>query len=102
MGDSLMCTWITVLGTEHLLTEAARAGARVLLASSLAVYGDALGRCRCSEDQPFGKTFGPYGRSKQAQEMIARRLQRDAGLKVTIIVQPMSSVQPRCCMSIRQ
>jgi len=76
----------TVRGTEHVLGEAARAEARVLLASSLVVYGEQLGRTVCDEHLPLGrKAFGPYGRAKQAQERAARDLEAKRGLRVTII-----------------
>jgi nucleoside-diphosphate-sugar epimerase len=76
---------ITVRGTEHVLTEAARGGAHALLASSVVVYGDAIGKAVCDEHRPFGKILGPYSRSKQAQENIAQRLEGSDGLKVTVI-----------------
>lgn len=77
---------ITVRGTEHVLGEAARAEARVLLASSIVVYGEQLGRTVCDEHLPLGrKTYGPYGRAKQAQERVARDLEAKRGLHVTII-----------------
>jgi nucleoside-diphosphate-sugar epimerase len=76
---------ITVRGTEHVLTEAARSGARAILASSVVVYGDALGSEVCDEHRPMGRPLGAYSRSKQAQERIAHQLEAQASLKVTIV-----------------
>jgi nucleoside-diphosphate-sugar epimerase len=76
---------VTVRGTEHVLGEAAREGARVLLASSVVVYGDAIGRVVCEEDRPFGRALGPYSRCKQEQERIAARLEANESLRVTIV-----------------
>lgn len=76
---------VTVRGTENVLTAAVRADARVLLASSVVVYGDGIRTEVCDERRPFGKPLGPYSRSKQAQEKLARRLEGTDGLKVTLI-----------------
>jgi nucleoside-diphosphate-sugar epimerase len=76
---------ITVRGTDNVLTEAAREGARVLLASSVVVYGSAVARTVCDEQLEMGKPLGPYSKSKQQQERIAHRLEATHGLKVTII-----------------
>jgi 2-alkyl-3-oxoalkanoate reductase len=76
---------ITVRGTEHVLSEAAREGARVLLASSVVVYGSAVRRVVCDEQLDHGEALGPYSKSKQQQERIAQRLEATSGLKVTII-----------------
>jgi nucleoside-diphosphate-sugar epimerase len=73
---------VTVDGTRHLLTAAARAGARVVLVSSITVYGDQLGRQVCGEDRPLGHPLGPYSGSKQAQERLALKLEAEAGLEV--------------------
>ena len=75
---------VTVRGTENVLGEAAQQGARALLASSVVVYG-VIHDVLCEEDRPMGKTFGPYSRSKQAQERIARSLEASDSLKVTVI-----------------
>ncbi len=76
---------VTVRGTENVLGEAARRQARALIASSVVVYGEAIGRDVCDEDHPMGKPLGPYSRAKQAQERIASRLEGDRSLKVTIV-----------------
>ncbi|MEM7585220.1 MAG: NAD(P)-dependent oxidoreductase [Acidobacteriota bacterium] len=77
---------ITVEGTEHVLRGAlaSQRECRVVLASSIVVYGGQLGRLRCHERLAMGRTFGPYSRSKQAQERLARRF-GEQGLDVRIV-----------------
>lgn len=65
---------VTIEGTRTVLKAAAREGARCVLASSIVVYGDALGRDVCAEDHPFGRSVGMYSESKQEQERIADEL----------------------------
>lgn len=84
-GSAELHDRVTVRGTEHVLSAAAHVGARVLLASSVVVYGTAIGTSVCDEQRPMGTILGPYSKSKQAQERLARRLEETAGLKVTII-----------------
>ncbi|MBI4954677.1 MAG: NAD-dependent epimerase/dehydratase family protein [Myxococcales bacterium] len=76
---------VTVEGTEHVLRATAAEGARAVLASSVVVYGDRIPKDVCPEEHPFGTPLGPYGRSKQAQERTARRLERERGLRVAIL-----------------
>jgi len=76
---------VTVKGTENVLTEAAARGQRALLVSSIAAYGDRLTHVICDEDTDPGGPLGPYSASKQAQERIARRLEGERGLQVTIV-----------------
>ena len=76
---------VTVRGTDNVLSATARVGARAILASSIVVYGDRIGRDVCEEEHPFGQPLGPYSRSKQEQERIARRLEETESLKVTTI-----------------
>lgn len=76
---------VTIEGTRNALSAAAEAGARAILASSIVVYGDALGRAECHEERPFGRALGSYSRSKQEQERIALDLARRSGLAVTLL-----------------
>lgn len=74
---------VTVEGTRNVLAAAAAVRARVVLASSIVVYGDRLGRETCVEQTPHGRAYGPYSRAKQAQEVLAREwLQRGADIRV--------------------
>jgi nucleoside-diphosphate-sugar epimerase len=76
---------VTVRGTENMLGEAARHDVRVLLASSVVIYGGQIGMEVCDEQRPMGQAMGPYSRAKQEQERIARRLEASHSLKVTVI-----------------
>lgn len=60
-------------------------GARVLVASSVAVYGDRIQSSVCTEETPLGAWQGAYGRAKQAQEEIAREEAARIGAELTII-----------------
>jgi len=74
---------VSVEGTRNLLRAAADWGARFVLASSIVVYGDRLGREVCDEDLPHGHAYGPYSRSKQAQERLAREwLERGTDVRI--------------------
>mgnify|MGYP001795062004 CR=1 FL=1 len=77
---------VTVDGTR-LLFEAALASPhqlRVLLASSIVVYGHQIGLGSTPESLPHGRPFGPYSRSKQAQEKLAQRFATQ-GLPITTL-----------------
>ncbi|HZO12592.1 MAG TPA: NAD-dependent epimerase/dehydratase family protein [Polyangiaceae bacterium] len=84
-GSHALHRRVTVNGTEHVLAEAARREARAILVSSVVVYGHRIGREICDESLPFGRPLGPYSKSKQEQERIARRLEAQRSLKVTIV-----------------
>ncbi|MEM9692187.1 MAG: NAD-dependent epimerase/dehydratase family protein, partial [Myxococcota bacterium] len=76
---------ITVMGTEHVLGEAARRQARVIMTSSVVVYGRQIGQKVCDEQTPMGAPLGPYSASKQAQERCGLRLEASHGLKLTVV-----------------
>lgn len=84
-GPEKLFRQVTIDGTRHLLDAAAAAKARVVLASSIVVYGDRLGRSRCDELSAPGRAYGPYSRSKQAQEKMAIRLADDGGCDIRIV-----------------
>lgn len=75
---------IMVDGTTALL-EAARPGARVVLASSIAVYGDRIQQGACREDDGFGAWQGAYGRAKQGEERAAAAVAAERGLALAIV-----------------
>lgn len=76
---------VTVEGTAAMLALAReKAAARFLLASSIVVYGDHIGKGKLDETCPHGRTLTDYDRSKQTQEKLALEAQA-AGLPVTII-----------------
>lgn len=84
-GGEALHERVTVGGTRMLLHAAARHAARVVLASSIVVYGDRLGHDVCDEDHPHGRALGPYSRAKQAQERLALKAAREEGLEVSIV-----------------
>jgi len=75
---------VTVDGTELLLEQARIYNCRVLMTTSIVVYGDKIDKGICHESLELGKTFGPYSRSKQAQEMLAEQYIKK-GLRLTVI-----------------
>jgi nucleoside-diphosphate-sugar epimerase len=84
-GPAELFTGITAGGTHIVLAEAARRSARAVLVSSIVIYGDAIGRDVCGEDHPFGLPMSIYGRTKQLQERIARRMEATRGLALTVV-----------------
>lgn len=83
-GPESLFRRVTVDGTDHVLRPLER-GTRVVLASSIVVYGDHLARGACPESTPFGRAVGPYGRAKQAQERLAWRLAKEGGLSLSVV-----------------
>lgn len=72
-------------GTRTICRAAATRRARVLVASSIAVYGDKIQTEICHEEIGFGAWQGAYGRAKQAQEPIAQEECAQLGLPLTLI-----------------
>lgn len=71
-------------GTRNIAEAALKSSARLLVASSIAVYGDMIQRQVCREDDGHGAWQGAYGRAKQAQESITLEYAAK-GLPATII-----------------
>jgi 2-alkyl-3-oxoalkanoate reductase len=84
-GEEELFRSVTIDGTENVLLAALAARAKVVLASSIVVYGEALSRSVCDEDIALGAALGPYSRSKQAQERMAFGMAREHGLDVTAL-----------------
>lgn len=84
-GDENRFRECTVEGSRYIFDEAVKNRARVLLVSSVVVYGDAIRNGVCPEETPFGKTFGPYSRTKQAQEKLAWEYQEKKGLLLSVV-----------------
>jgi GDP-4-dehydro-6-deoxy-D-mannose reductase len=83
-------------GTLHVLEAVRRAGpsARVLVVSSAEVYGESAARShRIRETEPM-RPVTPYGASKAAAEIIARRYAMEWGLKV-VRARPFTHTGPR-------
>ena len=72
-------------GTRNICEAAADNGAHVVVASSIAVYGDKIQRQVCREDDGFGAWQGAYGRAKQAQETMALEIAAKRGVPTTIV-----------------
>ena len=75
---------VTIEGTRRVLSGLPR-GTRVVLASSIVVYGHRLGKRSCSEDVAFGRPRGNYSQAKQRQERLARRLARERELDLAVV-----------------
>lgn len=71
-------------GTRNIAEAALRKSARLLVASSIAVYGDKIQRQICGEEDGHGAWQGAYGRAKQGQETITLEFAA-RGLSATII-----------------
>jgi nucleoside-diphosphate-sugar epimerase len=83
-GDAALFRAVTVEGTRNVL-QAVEPGARVILASSVVVYGDAIGRDVCDEDHAFGRPLGNYSRSKQDQEWLAFEIAAARGVSLSAL-----------------
>ena len=72
-------------GTGEVCTLAADRGARAVVISSIAVYGDKIRRQLCREADGFGVWQGAYGRAKQGQEAVALETAARFGVPTTIV-----------------
>jgi nucleoside-diphosphate-sugar epimerase len=77
---------ITVGGTQNVFESLHELDSKVpiVLSSSIVVYGHQIGRMRCHEALPHGKSYGRYGDSKQSQERLAQSFIQ-AGLDIRIV-----------------
>lgn len=72
-------------GTRNICDAAATNAARIVVASSVAVYGSLIQTQVCREDDGHGPWQGAYGRAKQGQENIALEYATKHGVPTTII-----------------
>ncbi|MGD0279898.1 MAG: NAD-dependent epimerase/dehydratase family protein [Smithella sp.] len=93
-GDEKKYWEYTVEGSRLVFEQAIRKKARVVLASSIVVYGDKIYTQSCPEETGYGKTFGPYGRTKQAQEALAWDYHKNKGMSLSV-VRPANVYGPR-------
>lgn len=93
-GDEAKYWEYTVEGSRKIFEQALKNHARVVLASSIVVYGDKIHSQSCPEETPYGKTFGPYSRTKQAQEKLAWDYYHERGMKLSV-VRPANVYGPR-------
>ncbi len=77
---------INVGGTRNVLDAAARAGVeRVVMVSSIVVYGSQLRTGPCDEDAPREHGVGPYSRTKRASEEVALDFHAFGRVPVTVV-----------------
>jgi nucleoside-diphosphate-sugar epimerase len=85
-GDEDAFERINVGGTRHVLDAAAHAGVeRVVMVSSIVVYGSQLRTGPCDEDAPRELGVGPYSRTKRASEELALDYDAFGRVPVTVI-----------------
>lgn len=83
-GDEIEYQRVTVGGTRTVL-QAVAPNARVVLASSIVVYGHLIGQAVCDEDRSFGRPQGMYSRAKQAQEKLAWQMAAERNLQLSVV-----------------
>lgn len=93
-GDEKKYWEFTVDGSRFVFEQAIKNKARVALASSIVVYGDKIQKQSCPEETGYGETFGPYSRTKQAQEKLAWEYHKNKGLSLSV-VRPANVYGPR-------
>jgi nucleoside-diphosphate-sugar epimerase len=93
-GDEKKYWDVTVEGSRLIFEQALKNKTRVVLASSIVVYGDKIQSQSCPEETEYGKTFGPYSRNKQAQEKLAWDYYKNKGMRLTV-VRPANVYGPR-------
>jgi 2-alkyl-3-oxoalkanoate reductase len=84
-GDEKKYWEFTVEGSRLVFDQAIKNKSRVALASSIVVYGDKIKNQSCPEETGYGKTFGPYSRTKQAQEKLAWDYHRNKGMMLSVV-----------------
>jgi nucleoside-diphosphate-sugar epimerase len=85
-GPDALFERINVGGTRAVLDAATEAGAqRVVMVSSIVVYGSRLHRGPCDEDAPRELGLGPYGRTKRASEELALDYHGFGRVPVTVV-----------------
>jgi nucleoside-diphosphate-sugar epimerase len=85
-GPDALFERINVGGTRAVLDAAAAAGAeRVVMVSSIVVYGSRLHTGPCDEDAPRELGLGPYGRTKRASEELALDYHGFGRVPVTVV-----------------
>jgi len=76
---------IFVDGTRNVCLAAAEAGARLIVCTSIAVYGTLVQTHVCDETLGHGPWAGAYGRAKQGQELVSLQLGVKYGIPLTIL-----------------
>jgi nucleoside-diphosphate-sugar epimerase len=76
---------VTVEGTRHIMEAAARHQAKVILASSVTVYGVKIQTDQLDEDLEWGAPAGFYSTHKQLQEKLAREIADTQKVELVVI-----------------
>ncbi|MCP5065048.1 MAG: NAD(P)-dependent oxidoreductase [bacterium] len=76
---------VTVEGSRNVYDAALASGTKVILASSIVVYGDQIQTEVCHEGLDHGKYQGAYSRAKMAQEKLALAYHADHGLDLVVV-----------------
>ena len=84
-GDYDMQWRVIAEGTRNICMAAVENRARIVVASSIAVYGEFIQTQTCREDLGHGPWAGAYGRAKQGQETIALEIAEAEGLALILI-----------------
>jgi nucleoside-diphosphate-sugar epimerase len=84
-GPEALHQRVTVGGTERVVEACVAEGVRLVLASSITVYGDRIVKQLCDENTPMGTAQGPYSRAKQAQELTVMGAKKSGELSAVII-----------------
>ncbi|MBE7453148.1 MAG: NAD-dependent epimerase/dehydratase family protein [Kofleriaceae bacterium] len=85
-GPAALFERVNVGGTRHVVDAAAAAGcARLVMVSSIVVYGRRLADGGCDEDAPREVGVGPYGQTKRASEELALDAHAFGRVPVTVV-----------------
>jgi nucleoside-diphosphate-sugar epimerase len=76
---------VTVEGSRNIYDAAVANDTKVVLASSIVVYGDQIQSTVCHEGLEHGNHQGAYSRAKMAQEKLALTYQADRGMKLVVV-----------------
>lgn len=72
-------------GTRSVCNAMAGQKGRIVVVSSIAVYGDLIQHQSCREDDGFGAWQGAYGRAKQGQEQVAQAIACRYDMPLTLV-----------------
>lgn len=84
-GDETLYWKYTVDGSRLVFEEALQNNSRLVLTASVIVYGDNISKGSCPEETGYGRAFGPYSRTKQAQEKLAWEYYQNKRLRLTVV-----------------
>ena len=83
-GPEKLFRAVTLGGSKNVYEAALKNGTRVILLSSIVVYGTRIHKQSCPEDTPYGRSIGPYSRNKKAQEKLAWEYYKK-GMKLVVV-----------------